>query len=454
MSIKILLWISVLAGVSQCSNKAQDSGGRSGACAAGEACDSKVGPTSRKTAGDSDTSVYGDDATLPELKTANIDGAMNRNKAQSLVILPPEDKDRFLLVQKTKRFYPVWIDPRIHSSGWKEYDKTMAPVTGLDGFDSDKDGFLYTPSYKPDEKNVMEGPDGSIMRISIHQAMPDAVTLKPVDVAMGTQFHVVGHTVYREAKFPPYSSPVVSVYNAKDPDAMKPPKRYVEVYRLQGLDVTDLIKRCIEMQEKQAKAAGAHGSMPPVTDTIYCGIMLQGMGALTSYEAALQGQSNLSIDYFTKKLSVYIWRPIPPEGYQCLGDVVTNTAVPPGNLSDTMNMASQIGSAEYSQMSQTQEYATYCIKQAYLAEGRMFEYFHNDEVAIYAVGPKGNDGYDAKSGFFHAVNRHRPSVDKDAYVIPSTETGTDSDTAVEDVYKPGKVWVLKEASVKVRIGEN
>ncbi len=208
---------------------------------------------------------------------------------------------------------------------------------------------------------------------SAHQPIPPPVRVGETMIT----FSILGHAFTPAIEAPTFGTAVLSSSGVDQQGPVAPPDNYKLVYEHVGVDLNEILKEC-------ASPEGAESARMQNK----CG----------KYQQYTRSGSLKIQDLFNKK-NVAIWKPVPPEGYKCLGYLATNGQ----NQKPYTNFDS---SGEY--VEQGMDYAMYCVQDKYVVEGKLSKpvltlpYLSKGISFFATIVPKDDKGYGAN--LFHVVN--------------------------------------------------
>ncbi len=318
-------------------------------------------------------------SSIPNYQSGDLGSNFNRNAPQKLNLKPTADANKVFLVQLINSYRPVWYDLATagdSSAVWTLAGKKTTSVS------------VFQPIASFAGSNELA-----------------------VSAERGDSFKIIGHTLSPSLTFPPYPTAVLSLYaiSSQDPlsAAISPPMAYQKVYSRLGPMTEDLLLAC-----KKVNEAYKEGGSPSHTDDSKCKQVTAGGSSIYDFLNVQMGGSTTTgvgdLSTYYQLQTLVIWKPIPPAGYQCLGQIVTNTTDQPQTIADAAGIYAQyqqtLGVDQNGNLqAQAQwDYPVYCVQQKYLVEGTLHELASNGSVNLYSIVPKDSKGL-ANTNVFWAL---------------------------------------------------
>lgn len=349
-----------------------------------------------------------EEEAVPNFDYANLGNDFNREKIQKQK-LPKEFEDVPLIVKLVPTYRPIWYDLR--GELWAEFNRFIGAFQDV----------IEAPLQEVGEyvNNVIRPPDADLTKeMSIYQPLHTYTVFEFDDQPL--QFYIVGHAANPKVQFPLTPTLVISPspYVKENMNAIAPPKNYELVYERDGNFTQDALNRCSKTQMEAYEGKKQYPDIEILTRD--CEGIIPGM-LMGSYNQATGTYSD-AFDELFKKQSVAIWKPIPQDGYKCLGHIATNGSKnKPYTEKDFSQSLVDIGVS--------QKYAMYCIKEEYVVKGKLKGLVTNDgQITIFKIEAADDSGYD-DGNMFYAMSG-----------LPSKKKINEAE---EDL------WVLKKESIKV-----
>jgi hypothetical protein len=384
------------------------------------------------------------DNMVPDYDQANLSAGFNKADPRAQSKADPNNAGKVFKIQRIGYYRTIFADMR--EEFWQG---TIADTAGVFGAQS----FL---KYK--------GDPSAMRAISIYQPMLEMVT--DDDYENNVKYNVIGNAVEKGVDSPSFPTAVLAITDLKAyADAIIAPDDYKMIYAHQGPDLSKMLEYC----DQVSMTAQLNPEKPmPRSDQTFCDNFVNGVTDLggTTYAGASGGTYTIDkyanptaakLDSFMTRRSVYVWRPIPPTGYRCLGDIATNTSEKPSSLIEirgtslngsSVNRAYQgasdltkiLGGGEDAQKAAQNYTNTYdspvvCIKETYLTAGKLREFARDEDrkVVFYTITPQDASGYGEANVFYT--------------IAESKETGKTVDIVTQE--KATTVWVLKKQILRL-----
>ena len=200
-----------------------------------------------------------------------------------------------------------------------------------------------------------------------------------------------------------------SPYSDSADDVLKSPKEYQSIYQRVGQTKESFLKDCgqrlAHLEQTMFSITFDWGPFF-VCDTFMGGLVPNGgfraSGLLVDYTFNPATMSyNSGYDLLLQHSSVRFWRPIPDDGYECLGDVVTNTLAKPQFVDDN-------DTSPFRDYREVTRAAVYCVKKDLVVPGVLKPenlIMQDGKVFLYKI-VAANDLVGYSSGnLFYAVNK-------------------------------------------------
>lgn len=364
---------------------------------------------------DSGTSAADPSGVVPKFQTGDLGNNFNKNASQKLITKPAEDKDKVFILQRINAYRPIWLNLAKNLSDTSGFWKWIYGIS--DSVESSGIGFVEEWS-----RESFERPKVTTDKTSIYQAIPTFAGSDDMakSAERGDDFKIIGHTLSQTLNFPNYLTGVLSLYAISPQDplsaAISPPMGYKKIYYKLGPLTEDLLQACMNVQ----KASEKH-RMPDAGDMQKCDMARQGSDSIFDYLNVQMGGNTMTgvgdLSNYFQMQTLVIWQAIPRSGYQCLGQVVTNTTDQPATSSDPGGIYAQnqqtFGVDEngnYVEMSKA-DYPIYCVQQKFLVEGKLQPITTNGSIDFYRVTAKDDTGY-PNANLFWAVPSNTSEADR------------------------------------------
>lgn len=229
----------------------------------------------------------------------------------------------------------------------------------------------------------------ALAEVTIHQPL-----LMPIVMAGNIlQFKYIGFTYHLDYDQPEFSTTILAL-NGRDPQAFAVPTGFELVFeRQQGLDFNEIYQKCY----------GVEGELVP-----------EWINKCRFLVKSTTEDGRMKAEEFLRRRNIAVWRPIPPEGYKCLGYLVTNSGT--GSPNEPILNIDQTGIYSYRHGI---EYApTFCVSEQYLAPGKPgrkhrlpYHYDDGSYGVFFLVEPESADtGF--SSNLFMVVRVNNPAQEQ------------------------------------------
>lgn len=378
LSSLLLLLLSCEQQVPKKANKSSSSKSDTKSLTSGEEDDES---SSSSSDDEDEESAEARERSAPNFDSSPLDGSFNRNKYYaSAYKKPAQDADKIFLIQNIDAYRPIWLNLD-HNVDWG-------------GDDAGRDG----------EYRWQIGTQGTKdKQLSIHQPLSSIAGSDNLSASMerGDDFKVIGHAISPNLQFPETPTAVLSLYaiSYQSPEgaALRAPMAYQQVYDKLGPLTEDLFAACQRLGE-----AAQNQEAPDLADQERCNMVTAGGSNIWDYlNVQMQGSTMTgvgSLEDFYQKQSLVIWKPIPPPGYQCLGQMISNTPDQPSTSGDAGGYYAQVRQTlvqdqfgNYMEQSSL-DYPMYCVQEKYLVEAKLQFYAGNGGVDLFKVVPKDEQG--------------------------------------------------------------
>jgi hypothetical protein len=242
---------------------------------------------------------------------------------------------------------------------------------------------LHTNYYRPVFLNLIEKPEA----FAIYQPMPITQVRKTGNNAQIDSYYIAGHAYSAQLGYPNHAT-LMLAYNT-DPNVLAPPKSYSRIwYKEVSQKANDLFAKCEEM------GGGHDGSYPNMSATTMC----QGLGSSVSSSF---GVTIFNYQQLFDILGVFFWKPIPYEGFQCLGHISSNgSGNMPVSVLDVNQQFTGLGTSYNPSITVS---AMYCVKNDYVVEGKIGNILlqsADKSLILYEIIPKDSNGFDSGNLFY------------------------------------------------------